>query len=69
MIDVTGQPTQWARWGPQDVNGRRAWSDERGLQSLQIIAFLAAAINASGAEPGSPNPHPAGGPRTASALP
>lgn len=47
LIDVTGQPTTWGRWGPADVNGRRAWSDERGLQSLQILAFVAAALNVS----------------------
>ncbi len=49
LIDVTGNPTTWGRWGPEDVNGRRAWSDERGLQSLQILAFLAAALNVTSA--------------------
>jgi len=46
---VTGKPTTWGRWGPSDVNERRAFSDERGLQSLQILAFLAAAFNATSA--------------------
>ena len=33
------------------VNGHRAWSDERGLQSLQILAYLSAAANLTGPQP------------------
>ena len=33
------------RWDPADVNERRSWSDERGLQSLQMLAMLAAVSN------------------------
>jgi len=45
LIDFTGKPTTWGRWGPAMINGDRAWSDERGLQSLQMLAYLAAALN------------------------
>ena len=45
LIDVTGEPTTWGRWDPATVNGDRAFSDERGLQSLQMLAYLAAAAN------------------------
>ena len=48
LIDVTGQPTTWGRWGPEMVNGYRGFSDERGLQSLQIIAYIASAYSVCG---------------------
>merc|ERR1711907_125579 len=51
LIDVTGEPTTWGRWCPSMVNGHRAWSDERGLQSLQILAYLSAAANLTGPQP------------------
>ena len=44
---LVGFPTTWGRWSPDYVNGWRAFSDERGLQSLQALAFLEAARNAS----------------------
>ena len=50
LIDITGDATTWGRWGPQYVNGYRGFSDERGLQSLQILAYLAAAKNISMSE-------------------
>eukprot|EP00943_MAST-04B_sp_MAST-4B-sp1_P001535 g1535.t1 len=48
LIDVTGQPTTWGRWGPEMVNGFRGFSDERGLQSLQILAYLSSTYNIGG---------------------
>ena len=45
LIDITGKPTTWGRWDPAEVNGERRYSDERGLQSLQIVAYIAAAAN------------------------
>eukprot|EP00940_MAST-03C_sp_MAST-3C-sp2_P002252 g2252.t1 len=47
LVGTSGTPTTWGRWSPSDINKNRSYSDERGLQSLQIIAFLAAAENAS----------------------
>ena len=47
LVDWTGFPTTWGRWSPDCVNNWRDFSDERGLQSLQILAFLEAARNAS----------------------
>jgi hypothetical protein len=47
LIDVTGNATTWGRWAPQYVNAYRGFSDERGLQSLQILAYLSAAKNVS----------------------
>lgn len=47
LIDWTGKPTRWGRWSPAEVNGFRGFSDERGLQSLQMLAFISAARNVS----------------------
>ena len=51
LVDWNGFSTSWGRWSPTYVNGWRAFSDGRGLQSLQMLAFLAAARNASEALP------------------
>ena len=49
MDGVNGNATKWGRWDPAEVNYRRSFSDERGLQSLQALSMVAAAANASGA--------------------
>ena len=54
LIDYTGYETTWGRWEPKYVNGWRAFSDGRGLNSLQILAFLNAALSASSALPATP---------------
>ena len=36
--------TKWGHWDPLDLNGNFSWSDERGLNSLQILAYLATAL-------------------------
>jgi len=40
---------QWGRWAPDIVNVWRPFSDERGLQSLQLLTFIQAAQNVSAA--------------------
>ena len=47
LIDVTGQPTTWGHWEPALINGDRKWSDERGLNALQLLGLLAAALVAA----------------------
>ena len=47
MNGLDGQATTWGRWDPAEVNFRRTFSDERGLQSLQMLSMLAAASNVS----------------------
>eukprot|EP01043_Picozoa_sp_COSAG02_P081857 COSAG02_NODE_20218_length_842_cov_1.419919_1_plen_208_part_10 len=54
LRDWHGYPTTWGRWAPQIVNHFRPFSDERGLQSLQILAFLNAALNVSSLLPDTP---------------
>ena len=46
LIDVTNQSTRWGVWGvwaPEQLNLNQSWSDERGLNSLQILSFLLSA--------------------------
>ena len=45
LVDVTGKPTTWGKWDPENVNGFRPWSDERGVQSMQIISYITAAYS------------------------
>ena len=47
LIDVTGLPTTWGHWDPPTLNYNRAFSDGRGLNSLQILAYMQAAVNQS----------------------
>lgn len=42
LVDVTGRPTTWGHWNPAYLNGNRTWSDERGVNSLQVLGYLSA---------------------------
>lgn len=48
LIDVDGEPTRWGVWAPEQLNDDPVWSYERGLNSLQILAFLSAAHKITG---------------------
>ncbi len=45
LIDHDGKPTRWGVWAPEKLNDDPEWAFERGLNSLQIISFLAAAYH------------------------
>jgi len=49
-IDVTGEPTKWGRWNPADLNENPQYISERGVNSLEILAFLALAYSVTGRE-------------------
>ena len=51
LIDVTMKPTTWGHWDASTLNDDRDWSDGRGINSMQILAFLASA-NATATEIG-----------------
>ena len=42
LVDVTGLPTRWGHWDPPTMNRNRVYSDGRGVNSLQALAFLQA---------------------------
>ena len=65
LVDTNGNVTTWGRWSPADVNGNRDFSDERGLQALQVLAYLAAANTTLSADPRAGDAVPVGrAPRT-----
>lgn len=48
LIDLDGKPTRWAVWTPDSLNFKPNWWYERGINSLQILAFLKAASHVTG---------------------
>eukprot|EP00750_Incisomonas_marina_P026513 INCI5918.1.p1 GENE.INCI5918.1~~INCI5918.1.p1 ORF type:complete len:810 (-),score=131.98 INCI5918.1:2235-4664(-) len=48
LIDWTGKPTLWGRWSPTDINDGVDYTDEHGVNALEIIANLAGGIAAAG---------------------
>lgn len=50
LIDWDGKRTRWAYFGPQDLNENPACWEERGMNSLGILSFLAVAHHVSGDE-------------------
>ncbi len=48
LVDHDGKPTRWGMWNPQQLNNNVDWIDERGLNSLEMLAFLATAHHMSG---------------------
>jgi hypothetical protein len=45
LVDITGKATTWGHWDPPTLNSNRDWSDDRGINSLQVIGWIAAALN------------------------
>jgi hypothetical protein len=48
LIDVTNRSTRWGVWNPQPLNFNCSWSDEHGLNSLQIVTYLLSAHRLTG---------------------
>lgn len=48
LIDFDGTPTRWAIYGPKSLNNDPDWWPERGLKSLSIMSYLAAAEHVTG---------------------
>lgn len=40
LVDWDGQPTRWARFGPDLMNHDPNWADERGLNSMSILSYI-----------------------------
>ncbi len=45
MVDLDGLATRWAVWNPDSLNYSPRWMYERGINSLQILAFLKSATH------------------------
>lgn len=50
LIDHDGLPTTWANWNPELLNYDDKWFAERGINSLELLAFLKVAYHISGDE-------------------
>ena len=48
LVDWDGLPTRWANFAPASLNFDRSWWEERGLNSLSILSYLAVAAHVSG---------------------
>jgi hypothetical protein len=49
-IDITGIATKWGRWNPLDLNENMNYYSERGINSLEILSYLALAYSITGDE-------------------
>lgn len=48
LRDTDGQPTLWAVWSPEKLNGDPNWFSERGTNSIEILSFLRVAEHMTG---------------------
>lgn len=48
LVDHDGLPTRWAIFDPENLNHNRTWWQERGMNSLSILAYLRAAHHITG---------------------
>ncbi|MBR6940543.1 MAG: hypothetical protein IKH65_07050, partial [Clostridia bacterium] len=48
LIDRDGLPTTWACWNPEQLNHSDKWFVERGINSLELLAFLKVCYHISG---------------------
>lgn len=48
LVGPTGRKTRWGVWHPRFINDDPAWWEERGLNSLEILAFLKVAHHITG---------------------
>jgi len=43
LVDLDGLATRWGVWNPDSLNKSKRWMYEKGINSLQILAFLKSA--------------------------
>jgi hypothetical protein len=48
LIDHDGKPTRWGIYDPEHLNRDPLWWSERGLNSLSLLTYLAAAAHVTG---------------------
>jgi hypothetical protein len=44
LVDANGEVTRWGVWSPSQLNDNATWEDERGLNSAEMLGFLAGAV-------------------------
>ena len=50
LIDLDGKPTRWAIFNPENLNENPEWEEERGLNSLSMLAYLKVTYHVTGDE-------------------
>ncbi len=48
LVDWDGKPTRWGVFAPEQLNHNPVWYEERGLNSLSMLSYLAVAEHVSG---------------------
>ncbi len=48
LVDHDGQPTRWANFSPESINGDPDWWAERGLNSLSLLTYLSITHHVTG---------------------
>jgi hypothetical protein len=48
LVDHDGRPTRWGVFGPQTFNRDPLWWQERGINSLSMLSYLAVAAHVTG---------------------
>jgi hypothetical protein len=48
LVGESGKMTRWGVWGPQFINDDPTWTDQRGLNSIEILSHLKVAIHITG---------------------
>ncbi len=48
LVDWDGRPTRWANFAPESLNRDPAWVEERGLNSLSLLSYLAVGAHVTG---------------------
>jgi hypothetical protein len=48
LVDHDGKPTRWGVFNPEEINHNRDWWQERGMNSLSILAYLKVAEHITG---------------------
>lgn len=48
LVDLDGIATRWGVWNPDSLNHSTHWMYEKGINSLQILAFLKSATHVTG---------------------
>lgn len=48
LVDHDGKPTRWSIFNPENLNHNIDWWEERGMNSLSILAYLKAAEHITG---------------------
>jgi hypothetical protein len=48
LVDLDGKPTTWGVWAPEKLNGDPKWWVEKGLNSMELLSYLASAEHITG---------------------